>query len=116
MEIQMGKSKRVGDSAMVTDLGDGMLAIGKPDVALNPMTNKLERIKTVVTTDRETTCPMCKQKNPPGIEITETETGLLIYACKQCSQFVWCKEMRWKRRLSLHGHGCDEKEGEDSVR
>lgn len=87
----MGKPKRVGDSAMVTDLGDGMLVLGKPTVVNNPMTNQLERIKTVVTTDRETTCPMCKEKNLPGIEITETETGLLIYACKKCDQFVWCK-------------------------
>lgn len=91
-EIQMGKSKRVGDSAMVTDLGDGMLAIGKPDVVKNPMSGKLERIRTVVTTDRESFCPQCKQKNAPGIEITATETGLIIYACKQCTQFVWCKE------------------------
>lgn len=91
MEIQMGKPKHVGDSAVVTDLGDDMLVIGKPDVVKNPMTGNLEKIKTIVTTDRETTCPMCKKQNPPGIEITETEPGLLIYACKQCNQFVWCK-------------------------
>lgn len=90
-EIEMGKPKTVGDSAVITDPGDGMVVIGMPDIVHNPITIGLERIKAVFTTEGETTCPLCKEKNTSGIEITETETGLLIYACKKCNQFVWGK-------------------------
>lgn len=90
-EIMMGKPKRVGDSAMVTDIGDGMLVLGTPTVAYNPITKQNESIKEVITHPEPTTCPSCKEQNPPGIEITFLETGYFIYACKQCSQFVWCK-------------------------
>jgi len=94
MEILMGKPKHVGDSAMVTDLGDGMLVLGTPTVAYNPITMQNEKIKEVIKHSEPTTCPNCKKQNLTGVEITFLETGYFIYACKQCNQFVWCKERR----------------------
>lgn len=91
VEIMMAKPKKVGDSAMVTDLGDGMLVLGKPTVVSNPATGSLENIESIITTDKETYCPQCHGKNEHGIEITVTEKGMLIYACKKCNQFVWCR-------------------------
>jgi len=93
-EIVMGKDKKVGDSIFITEIDEGISVVGKPDVARNPMTGKLEKILTVVTVDRKTRCPKCKEENEPGIEgieITVTETGLCIYPCKRCNQFVWFK-------------------------
>lgn len=88
-EIVMGKDKKVGDSIFVTEIDEGINVIGKPDVARNPMTGKLEKILYVIVTDKKTYCPKCKKENEPGIEITITETGLCIYPCKICNQFVW---------------------------
>lgn len=90
-EIVMGKPKKVGDSAMVTDLGDGMLVLGTPTVAYNPITKQNERIKEVVKHHQPTNCPYCKEQNPPGVEITFMETGYFVYACPSCNQFVWCR-------------------------
>ncbi len=91
-EIMMGKSKHVGDSAMVTDLGDGMLVLGTPDVAYNPITKQNENILKVVKAPTQTTCPKCKELNDPGVEITFLETGYFVYACPKCNQFIWCRE------------------------
>ena len=91
-EIMMGKPKHVGDSAMVTDLGDGMLVLGMPTVAYNPVTKQNERIKEIIKHPQLTYCPNCKKQNPPGVEITLLETGNFVYACPSCNQFVWCRE------------------------
>jgi hypothetical protein len=101
-EIVMGKNKKVGDSAFVTEIlngemlslnsemsEEGIIVIGKPDVAKNPMTGELEKILHIIVTDRKTYCPECKKENKPSIEITVTETELCIYPCKRCNQFVW---------------------------
>ncbi len=93
-DIMMGKPKHVGDSAMVTDLGDGMVVLGTPTVAYNPITKQNEKIATVVKTPTPTTCPNCKKQNDPGVEITFLETGYFIYACPSCNQFVWCREKK----------------------
>jgi len=90
-EIVMGKPKKVGESATITDIGDEMLVIGKPTVAYNPITKQNEKVKAVIKTDNLTFCPKCKEENPSGVEITLLETGYLIYACPSCDQFVWCK-------------------------
>jgi hypothetical protein len=98
-EIVMGKDKRVGDSAFVTEIlnskmlsEEGVSVIGKPDVAKNPMTGELERVLRIIVTDKKTYCPECKKGNEPGIEITVTDTGLYIYPCKRCNRFVWFRE------------------------
>ena len=91
MDIVMGKPKKVGDSAMVTDLGDGTLVLGTPTVASNPVTGELDRIKEVIKHPQPTFCPNCKKQNPPGVEITILETGYIVYACPSCNQFVWCR-------------------------
>lgn len=90
-EIMMGKPKHVGDSAMITDLGDGMLVLGTPTVAYNPVTKQDERIKEIIKHPQPTNCPNCKKQNPPGVEITFLETGFFIYPCPSCNQFVWCR-------------------------
>lgn len=90
-EIMMAKPKHVGDSAMITDLGDGMLVLGTPTVAYNPITKQNERIKEIIKHLQPTYCPNCKKQNPPGVEITILETGYFVYACFQCNQFVWCR-------------------------
>lgn len=91
-EIVMGIPKKVGDSAMVTDLGDDMLVLGTPTVARNPVTEQLEKISEIIKTRTETTCPKCKARNDPGVDITFLETGYFVYACPSCNQFVWCRE------------------------
>lgn len=90
-DIMMGKSKRVGDDMNVTDLGDGMIVLGTPDVAYNPITKQNERISEIAKAPTPTTCPSCKKRNEPGVEITSLETGYLVYACPSCGQFVWCR-------------------------
>ncbi len=91
-EIMMGKPKHVGDSAMITDLGDEMLVLGVPDVAYNPVTKQIEKVVDVAKTKRPTTCPDCKKENEPGVEVTLLESGIFNYACPKCNQFVWCRE------------------------
>lgn len=91
-EIMMGIPKKVGDSAMITDLGDGMLVLGMPTVAYNPVTKQKERIEEVIKIPMPSRCPKCKASNPPGIELTYLETGYLVYPCPSCNQFVWCRE------------------------
>lgn len=90
-EIMMGKPKKVGDSVMVTELDDDMVVLGTPTVAKNPVTGNLDRISEVVKVLTETTCPKCKARNDPGVEITFLETGYFVYACPSCNQFVWCR-------------------------
>ena len=70
---------------------DDMLVPGTPTVANNPVTEQLERISKVVKAPTETTCPKCKVRNDPGVEITFLETGYFVYACTSCNQFVWCR-------------------------
>lgn len=90
-EYMMGKSKHVGDDLNLTDLGDGMLVLGTPDVAYNPITKQNEKISKVVKAPTQTTCPNCKQCNDPGVQITFLETEYFVYACPLCNQFVWCR-------------------------
>ncbi len=87
----MGKPKHVGDTAMVTDIGDGMLVVGKPTVAMNPVTGQMEDVVTVIITDTPTYCPSCKEQNDPGIEITVLKSMICAYACKKCNQYAWFK-------------------------
>ena len=95
-DIIMGKDKKVGDDVLITDLGEGMVVYGVPDVARNPMTGELEKIKSVVKTPKMTICPKCGEKNGPGVDITLLESGIFIYACPKCEQFIWCKEHKSK--------------------
>lgn len=93
-DIVIGRHKKVGDSIFVTEIEEGINIIGKPDVVKNPMTGELERILHIITTDKKTYCPKCKEENESGIEITLTETELCIYACKRCNQFIWFRMKR----------------------
>lgn len=88
----MGKYKKVGDSVFITEIDECFSVIGKPDVAKNPITGKVERILDIAITDKKTYCPKCKKENDPGIEVTMLESGLYVYPCKRCNQFVWFRD------------------------
>lgn len=88
-EIIMGKNKKIGDSAFITEIEKGVLVLGKPDVLKNPMTGNLEKISQVIVTDKVTYCPKCKSPNEAGVEITIAENGLCVFPCKKCKQFIW---------------------------
>lgn len=90
-EIIMGKPKHVGESMMVTDLGDGVLVLGTPDEAYNPITRHNEKIVEAVKSPLPTTCPNCKKQNSPGVDVVLLESGYFVYACPSCNQFVWCR-------------------------
>lgn len=106
-EIVIGKRKYVDDDAMVTELDENTVVYGIPDYVTNPITNTLEEIATIFTTEFPTYCPKCGKQNAPGLQVTVLKSGIFIYPCKQCNQFAWSikrkknDEMKHEKRNNI---------------